>query len=627
MRTDDAQLVDRVRSGESEAFEMLVEKYRDAVSAVCYTFLGDFDDVQDAAQEAFVQAYLRLSSLRDTGKFGPWVREIAANVCRQMIRAKKPLVALEDSAQQSLQGDEPRCTAVRMIVREALSKLSEKTRLTVTLACINGYSHYEIASFLEVPLNTVRSRLRIAKSKLREEMIEMVSDSLHMDKPGEELACKIVDYVNRIRYSTTDVAVGEVLRLCDDALAAIQNLSSGGTSNQIRKLLIGAVESEENIPGGKTQALHNLKTWTPEEIIVREEAEILLAKGKVLLQLEDVEGAKRLFDQAFELITGINNGEALKLTIDTVANSCYIHHQNLLAREYLLKAVEYARNAGDLLDEGMNTWKIANTHLDDGKLALARPFAERARDLFTNADEPGLATMVQAAVDLIDDIGEERWKSVDQWLTFSLALRKTADGIEITDRGRGYTSNASIPHLTLLWDAVRYVGMDSSKASGTCWSEHTHWRIPHDWPVTTTTTIVGYNESVITPAGAFSDCMLIEEVTVEDGPPANLPENVQQTLRSCVFGTRRYWFARGVGLVHFILRNNGGDQTLIKLNEYEIRDPSDTYLPLAIGNTWAYSWIEASRGYIANEKYKIAANDGEHWYLENHRCIYKQSLS
>jgi len=102
-----------------------------------------------------------------------------------------------------------------------------------------------------------------------------------------------------------------------------------------------------------------------------------------------------------------------------------------------------------------------------------------------------------------------------------------------------------------------------------------------------------------------------------------MSEEMKQALRSRVFGTHRYWFARGIGLVQFVARNTAGDETVVKLNEYEIVEPSNDYLPLAVGNSWIHGWVDAPQGYIAKERYRVAANEGEHWYLENYRYILK----
>jgi len=67
-------LVEDTIGGDPEAFARLVDRYRDAASAVAYSYLGGFDDVKDAVQEAFVLAYCNLRQLRQPAKFGPWPR-------------------------------------------------------------------------------------------------------------------------------------------------------------------------------------------------------------------------------------------------------------------------------------------------------------------------------------------------------------------------------------------------------------------------------------------------------------------------------------------------------------------------------------------------------------------------
>lgn len=78
--------------------------------------------------------------------------------------------------------DDPQRAVGRIIVRDALAKLSEEKRVTTTLFYINGYSHAEVADFLEVPLATVRSRLQSAKRQLSKEMITLVKDVLEDSK-------------------------------------------------------------------------------------------------------------------------------------------------------------------------------------------------------------------------------------------------------------------------------------------------------------------------------------------------------------------------------------------------------------------------------------------------------------
>src|SRR5947207_1571290 len=91
MRAEDGELVRQARAGEAAAFAELVDRYRDGICGVAYHYLGHGDDAQDAAQEAFVRAYLQLPQLRDPGRFAPWLRRITANVCADLLRQRDPM--------------------------------------------------------------------------------------------------------------------------------------------------------------------------------------------------------------------------------------------------------------------------------------------------------------------------------------------------------------------------------------------------------------------------------------------------------------------------------------------------------------------------------------------------------
>src|SRR3954452_19483397 len=85
---NDADLVRRARQGDTEAFTLLVERYRDAIYGLAFHELHDFEDARDVAQEAFIQAYLHLDQLRDPDRFGPWLRQVTVNQCRSWRRSR-----------------------------------------------------------------------------------------------------------------------------------------------------------------------------------------------------------------------------------------------------------------------------------------------------------------------------------------------------------------------------------------------------------------------------------------------------------------------------------------------------------------------------------------------------------
>ncbi|HEX5322291.1 MAG TPA: sigma-70 family RNA polymerase sigma factor [Capsulimonadaceae bacterium] len=166
--TTDRELVERVLGGDAHALTVLVQRYEKMVYAVALQSVHNFADAQDIAQESFLQAYLHLSSLRDRSRFAPWLRQIAVNQCRLLLRepgrSNIPLEAVPAEPRKNVDFD------LRLSLERGLDVLSEANRLTFVLYSLHTYSQKEIAEFLDVPLTTVASRIRNTKAQLRREL-------------------------------------------------------------------------------------------------------------------------------------------------------------------------------------------------------------------------------------------------------------------------------------------------------------------------------------------------------------------------------------------------------------------------------------------------------------------------
>jgi RNA polymerase sigma-70 factor (ECF subfamily) len=165
----DAELVRRCLRGEMAAFGTLVERHRAAVTGFCCRQAGDFDTAEDLAQETFLRAYFDLHALRVPESFGSWLRVIALRLCQSWRRrrheAPLPLEELACSTgQRSPEGE----VLDRWMAQEALALLPQAQRIALTLRYWEGYSLIEIAALTHVPVETVRTRLRRARHRLRE---------------------------------------------------------------------------------------------------------------------------------------------------------------------------------------------------------------------------------------------------------------------------------------------------------------------------------------------------------------------------------------------------------------------------------------------------------------------------
>jgi RNA polymerase sigma-70 factor (ECF subfamily) len=200
--------VERVRQGDREAFGALVDRYRDMVYGLGYHLTGEFEAARDLAQEAFVQAYLKLSDLREPERFAGWLRQIAVNLHRmQRRRRQSASVPLDEEAEPAR---EHWPSEIEVAVREALSRLRAPERLTITLHYIDGYSHAEIGDFLGVRAETVKARLARAREHLREEMANMVEETFERRALGDEFRREVLCDIDRLAETVRRAAPDEL---------------------------------------------------------------------------------------------------------------------------------------------------------------------------------------------------------------------------------------------------------------------------------------------------------------------------------------------------------------------------------------------------------------------------------
>jgi len=180
----DALLVERVKRGDTRAFEMLVVKYQRRIERLIGRMVRDVDLVQDIAQEAFIRAYRAIPQFRGDSAFYTWLYRIAVNTAKKSLAELKrdPLV-FESAPQSGDDGDETyrsereltdgetpdailASKEIGAAVNAAIDALSEDLRQAVTLREIEGLSYEEIAEVMNCPIGTVRSRIFRAREAI-----------------------------------------------------------------------------------------------------------------------------------------------------------------------------------------------------------------------------------------------------------------------------------------------------------------------------------------------------------------------------------------------------------------------------------------------------------------------------
>ena len=169
---DPLALVERARSGDLDAFSRLVALYQDRVVAAATGWLRDPELARDVAQEVFWNAHAALSQLDDPLAFGGWLRRIVRKHCDRVTRRGR--LEISPRAPEDLHSGGPdaeSALATRRAaeqVRRAIEALPERERLPVALHYLAREPQPRIAEFLELPLSTVKKRLRDARARLRE---------------------------------------------------------------------------------------------------------------------------------------------------------------------------------------------------------------------------------------------------------------------------------------------------------------------------------------------------------------------------------------------------------------------------------------------------------------------------
>lgn len=157
------ELVEAAVGGDIESFGELCRRYYAGMVAVAYAALSDHQLAEDAAQEGFARALVRVRSLKDKAKFAPWLAAICKNVAKDMVAAKAKEVCVEDLSQvdQDNRDDEN-----SRLIRQAIGRLPARAKELIVLRYYNNLSYEQIASILGISPTAINGRLARAKRKM-----------------------------------------------------------------------------------------------------------------------------------------------------------------------------------------------------------------------------------------------------------------------------------------------------------------------------------------------------------------------------------------------------------------------------------------------------------------------------
>ena len=163
MQEPDTTLVEAAIDGDEESFTELCRRYYPAMVAIAHSMLDDRHLAEDAAQEAFAKAAVKLPQLRQRKKFAGWLAAICRNAARDMTRRTDELKLTEEF---SIVAGQPEQDESAEAVHQAISRLSAPAKELVFLRYYDGLSYERISAVLGISQQAINGRLRRAKKKM-----------------------------------------------------------------------------------------------------------------------------------------------------------------------------------------------------------------------------------------------------------------------------------------------------------------------------------------------------------------------------------------------------------------------------------------------------------------------------
>ena len=211
-----SEVVSRVLEGDLRSYDAIVYRFQDMTVGYAFSLVGDLHLAEDLAQEAFINAYLDLSKLRDPSAFPVWFRQIVFRQCNRFTRGKRiQAITVDESLNIATQEKGPdeqmEAREQKDQIETAIQSLSEEECSVITLYYISEFSQSEIAQFLEIPVTTVNNRMHASRRHLKEEFMRMARNRLQSRRPSRD--GQFVKQISELIPAIEAVTSGDVVSL------------------------------------------------------------------------------------------------------------------------------------------------------------------------------------------------------------------------------------------------------------------------------------------------------------------------------------------------------------------------------------------------------------------------------
>jgi len=177
----DEELILAFQNGDRNAFNQIVERYKDKLTNFLYRFTYDIDSAQDLAQDTLLKVYIKKDSYKEIAKFSTWIYTIASNLAKTELRKIKRRktytisdlstddreFVIHQSDAESFEDEEDTLVSGK-ILQKCLNNLDDEFKNIIILRDIQELSYDEISKILKIPLGTVKSRINRGRFKLKD---------------------------------------------------------------------------------------------------------------------------------------------------------------------------------------------------------------------------------------------------------------------------------------------------------------------------------------------------------------------------------------------------------------------------------------------------------------------------
>ena len=195
--SDVSQLVSKAQAGDLNSYEALVRRFEASAFGHAFSILGDSQLAQDAVQEAFIEAYRNLNSLKAPEAFATWFQKLVFTACSRMTRRNTvPTSPIEEVKERLQSEDDPINHIERrereQMVHNAIQNLPDSLRAVTGLYYISSLPQREVAAYLDLSETAVKKRLFNARQQLKRSIMNISKAISDKRMPAEQVSMKVI---------------------------------------------------------------------------------------------------------------------------------------------------------------------------------------------------------------------------------------------------------------------------------------------------------------------------------------------------------------------------------------------------------------------------------------------------